>query len=96
MLDRANKLMSRLIWEQAAEWLVSLRSGPLSEAERFQYVRWLKQSPVHVRAMLELLWLDGVLRRSNLSGTPPSQGPPQNPSGPRGPSARIIELVPRG
>jgi ferric-dicitrate binding protein FerR (iron transport regulator) len=96
MLDRANKLMSRLIWEQAAEWLVSLRSGPLSEAERFQYVRWLKQSPAHVRAMLELLWLDGLLRRSNLSGTPPPEGPSQDPPRPRSPSAQVIELVPRG
>jgi ferric-dicitrate binding protein FerR (iron transport regulator) len=83
--------MSKLISEQAAEWLVSIRAGRLTSAERLEYVRWLKQSPAHVRAMLELASLEGLLRRANLSGIPPTQGS----SGPPNEPATVVDLIPR-
>lgn len=92
MLDRRQHRMSERISEQAAEWLVSFRAGSLSHAEKREYVRWLKQSPAHVRAMLELVSLDGLLRRCDLSGMPPIQGP----SGPPGKSATVVEWIPGG
>lgn len=90
MPDRPHNRMSKLISEQAAEWLVSLRAGRLTSAERLGYVQWLKQSPAHVRAMLELASLEGLLRRSNLNGIPPTQGP----SGPKE-LATVVDLIPR-
>ncbi|MBL8271003.1 FecR/PupR family sigma factor regulator [Steroidobacter sp.] len=68
MPDRPQNKTSKLIAQQAAEWLASLRDGPMSKADRLAYVRWLKQSPLHVRAMLEMASLEGLLRSSDLEG----------------------------
>lgn len=90
MSDRPHNRMSKLISEEAAEWLVCLKAG-MTSGERLEYVRWLKQSPAHVRAMLELASLEGLLRRSDLGGIPPTQGQ----SGPRQPESTVVELIPR-
>lgn len=90
MSDRPHNRMSKLISEEAAEWLVCLRAG-MSNGERLEYVRWLKQSPAHVRAMLELASLEGLLRRSDLDDIPPTQGQ----SGPRQHDSTVVELIPR-
>lgn len=91
MADRPHNRMSKLISEEAAEWLVCLRAGNMTSGDRLEYVRWLKQSPAHVRAMLELASLEGLLRRSDLGGIPPSAGQ----SGPREPDSTVVELIPR-
>lgn len=66
MSDRPENIKHRLISEEAADWLLRLREGSLSD--RQEYVRWLKRSPTHVREMLELSSLEGLLRSSDLSG----------------------------
>lgn len=67
MSNRPHNELPELIREQAAEWLVCLQADELSFGDRLKYVQWLKRSPVHVRAMLELASLEGQLRSSDLS-----------------------------
>jgi len=90
MPDRPHNRMSKLIGEQAAIWLLRLREGDLRGSEKLEYVRWLKRSPAHVRAMLELASLEGLLRRSDLDGIPPGQGPRSGQ-----PESTVVELIPR-
>lgn len=40
--------------EQAAEWLVEFECGPLSDAQRREFISWLKRSPVHVEEFLQI------------------------------------------
>lgn len=40
--------------EQAAEWLLMFEDGLPAEAERRQFLHWLKRSPVHIEAFLEM------------------------------------------
>jgi transmembrane sensor len=40
--------------EQAAEWLIEFECGPLSDAQRREFVAWLKRSPVHVEEFLQI------------------------------------------
>jgi ferric-dicitrate binding protein FerR (iron transport regulator) len=50
----------RLLAERAAEWLCRLQTaGP---AEKALFVRWLRQSPAHVREMLIAMAWDDFLR----------------------------------
>lgn len=74
MPDRPHNQMSKIIGEEAARWYVCLREGNPSGADRLNYVRWLKKSPAHVRAMLEVALVEDLLRRSNLRGMPPTRG----------------------
>ena len=49
------------IYEQASEWFVEFRSGELDAGARRQFVGWLRSSPEHMRAYLELaaIWNEG-------------------------------------
>ena len=65
MTDRVDEnppLMS--IPEQAAEWLLRWHCGDVSIAERYEYLQWLKTSPVHIAEMLRMCrlysWLEGT------------------------------------
>lgn len=50
----------RLLAEDAAEWLCRLQmAGP---PEKAQFMRWLRQSPAHVREMLIAMAWDDFLR----------------------------------
>jgi transmembrane sensor len=49
----------RRIADQAALWLLSLQSEVLSEAQRVEFVDWLRASPLHIS---ELLWACQVQR----------------------------------
>lgn len=89
MPDRPENIKHRLISEEAADWLVRLREG--GPSDRLEYVRWLKQSPAHVREMLELASLEGLLRSADLSGLPP----PPNDFGMPASLSSVIELNPR-
>lgn len=90
MPQRPHKRMSKRVSDQAADWAVRLNEG-LSSADRLKYVHWLKQSPDHVHAMLELGLLEGLLRGSDLSGMPP----PQGHSEPSDTAAVVVELNPK-
>ena len=48
MTDRIDETPPMSIPEQAAEWLLRWHCGDLSIAERFEYLTWLKTSPVHI------------------------------------------------
>jgi len=37
---------------RAAEWLLRIEDGPLTEADKAEFLAWLKASPVHVREYL--------------------------------------------
>jgi len=37
---------------RAAEWLLRIEYGPLTEADKAEFLAWLKASPVHVREYL--------------------------------------------
>lgn len=44
--------MRELIAQTAAEWYVAHREGGLSEAQRSEFMRWLRSSPLHVAEYL--------------------------------------------
>jgi transmembrane sensor len=61
-IDESPPMMS--IPEQAAEWLLRWHCGDLSIADRYEYLQWLKTSPVHIAEMLRMCrlysWLDSA------------------------------------
>jgi transmembrane sensor len=52
--------MNMQIYEEASEWLIKHRTESLDPAERARFDQWLRQSPLHVRAYLEMnsVWDD--------------------------------------
>jgi transmembrane sensor len=64
MTDRIDENPPMSIGEQAAEWLLRWHCGDLSIAERFEYLQWLKTSPVHIAETLRMCrlysWLEGT------------------------------------
>src|ERR1700722_14748629 len=54
--------MNTQIYEEASDWLVKHRTGELGEADRVAFDSWLRTSPVHVRAYLEMaeIWEDAA------------------------------------
>lgn len=62
MTDRIDEIPPMSIPEQAAEWLLRWHCGDLSIAERFEYLTWLKTSPVHIAETLRMCrlfsWLE--------------------------------------
>jgi ferric-dicitrate binding protein FerR (iron transport regulator) len=98
MSDRPENIKQRLISVEAADWLLRLRDGRLSD--RQEYVRWLKQSPLHVREMLELASLEGLLRNADLTGISPASHDSSNDDsnddfGAPDATAAVVELVSR-
>lgn len=49
--------------DDANEWWMQMREGDVSRAQREQFVDWLRESPLHVTAMLRLAQLQGSLER---------------------------------
>ncbi len=54
--------MNTQIYEEASDWLVKHRTGELGEAEKVAFDSWLRTSPTHVRAYLEMseIWEDAA------------------------------------
>ena len=52
--------------EQAAEWLLRWHCGDVSIAERYEYLQWLKTSPVHIAEMLRMCRLYSWLENTKL------------------------------
>jgi len=50
------------IYEEACAWFIDCRAGDLDEAARHAFDRWLRKSPQHLSAYLELaaIWNDGA------------------------------------
>jgi transmembrane sensor len=63
-MDRsdAKPRINTQILEEAADWLIELNSGGADHALRQRFDAWLRTSPEHVRAYLEMLpiWEDGA------------------------------------
>jgi transmembrane sensor len=53
--------MNTQIYDEASEWLVEFRTGDVDPATRRRFNSWLRISPEHVRAYLELaaIWNEG-------------------------------------
>jgi transmembrane sensor len=64
MTDRIDENPPMTIPEQAAEWLLRWHCGDLSIADRFEYLQWLKTSPVHIAETLRMCrmysWLENT------------------------------------
>ncbi len=61
------------IYSEAAEWFVNCRSGALDDATRRKFDAWLRQSPQHLSAYLELaaIWDEASERwMPSVAGTP--------------------------
>jgi transmembrane sensor len=58
--DARTKLNTQ-IYDQAAEWLVEFRAGDVDPTARQRFNAWLRTSPEHVRAYLEIaaIWNEG-------------------------------------
>jgi transmembrane sensor len=66
MTDRLDETPPMSIPEQAAEWLLRWHCGDLSIAERFEYLQWLKTSPVHIAETLRMCRLWSWLENTKL------------------------------
>jgi transmembrane sensor len=66
MTDRIDENPPMSIQEQAAEWLLRWHCGDLSIAERFEYLQWLKTSPVHIAETLRMCRLYSWLENTKL------------------------------
>jgi transmembrane sensor len=55
--------LNHQIYQEASEWFVECRSGDLDIAMRQAFDSWLRKSPEHLRAYLELsaIWNEGAL-----------------------------------
>src|SRR5687767_5812454 len=62
--------LNRQILDEASEWLVELNTGDADQAARQRFDAWLRASPEHMRAYLELLplWEEAA--------TPPASADP--------------------
>jgi transmembrane sensor len=67
MTDRIDEIPPMSIPEQAAEWLMRWHCGDLSIAERFEYLQWLKTSPVHIAETLRMCRLYSWLESTKLT-----------------------------
>jgi len=66
MPDRPQNDEPTSISEEAADWLVLIRAGEMSDEEKLAYIHWLKQSPDHIREILELVNLEQMLRQTHV------------------------------
>jgi len=64
--------VNKQIIDEAAAWLVEFNTGDADPGRKIDFDRWLRQSPEHVRAYLELLaiWSDGALALPGDKTTP--------------------------
>jgi transmembrane sensor len=60
-MDRTEEGTPSSIREHAAEWFLRLHAHDLNVAERFAYLQWLKESPVHIGETLEICHLYSIL-----------------------------------
>jgi transmembrane sensor len=61
MERRGRSKFSRQIYEEACEWFIECRAGDLDGAARAELDRWLRKSPEHLSAYLEIaaIWNEG-------------------------------------
>ena len=64
--DRRENRKRELISQEAAEWFARMKDPHVPLDERRRFLRWLKQSQVHVAEYLTVAGIDGDLRRAQL------------------------------
>ena len=60
--------VDRLIMEEASEWFVDFRVGDVDQQARARFDEWLRRSPEHIRAYLEMAKTYVELPALNLAG----------------------------
>jgi transmembrane sensor len=65
--DRRGNRKRELISQEAAEWFARMQDPRVPFDERRRFLRWLKQSQVHVAEYLTLAGIDSDLRRARLT-----------------------------
>jgi transmembrane sensor len=60
-MERLRSKLNVQIYEEASEWFVEARAGDLDDAARREFDRWLRKSPEHLSAYLEVaaIWHEG-------------------------------------
>jgi transmembrane sensor len=64
--DRREIRKRELISQEAAEWFARMKDPHVSLDDRRRFLRWLKQSEIHVAEYLRVTGVDGNLRRAHL------------------------------
>jgi transmembrane sensor len=65
--DRREHRKRELISQEAAEWFARMQDPRVPLDDRRRFLRWLKQSQIHVAEYLTVAGIDGDLRRARLS-----------------------------
>jgi transmembrane sensor len=65
--DRRDKRKRELISQEAAEWFARMQDPDVPFDERQRFLRWLKQSQVHVAEYLRIASIDGNVRSAQLN-----------------------------
>ena len=65
--DRRENRKRELISQEAAEWFARMKDPHVPLDERQRFLRWLKQSQIHVAEYLRVANVDGELRRAQLT-----------------------------
>ncbi|MHB8813387.1 MAG: FecR family protein [Steroidobacteraceae bacterium] len=70
-LRKAEGTLNAQIYDEACAWFVEMRAGDVDGDNRRQFNSWLRKSPEHVRAYLEIseIWDDAPLVRSERTGS---------------------------
>lgn len=84
MSDRPQNEDPTSISEAAADWLLLIRAGEMSDEEKLAYIHWLKQSPDHIREILELVSLEQMLRETHAE--------PSEPETPPDEASKVVDL----
>jgi transmembrane sensor len=60
-MERPHPKLNTQIYEEASGWFVECRAGDLDESSRREFDKWLRKSPEHVSAYLEVaaIWNEG-------------------------------------
>jgi len=60
-MERPRVKLNAQIYDEASAWFVQCRAGDLDESDRRELDRWLRKSPEHVSAYLEIaaIWSEG-------------------------------------
>src|SRR5687767_9626541 len=61
MERNARSELNTQIYEEACEWFIEFRGGEIESSQRRELDRWLRKSPEHLRAYLEIaaIWNEG-------------------------------------
>jgi transmembrane sensor len=70
-LRKPGNALNAQIYDEACAWFVEMRAGDVDDVNRRHFDSWLRKSPEHLRAYLEIseIWDDAPLVRSERTGS---------------------------